>query len=315
MAGKPLTLVGDVRRVHDPTIVVDKGSWWLVGTGPGIGLRQSPDGLRWTYRQEIFAKLPESALRVQPDARNLWAPDLVKVGNLWHLYYSVSAFGKNRSAICLATSRVLDPSHAEYGWKDEGIVVESFPSDSFNAIDSSVVQDASGGWWMTLGSFWGGCQRFKLTASGMRVDASLAMSCVAFRPELPHAVEAPAFFYRRGWWYLIVSWDFCCKGASSTYNIRVGRSRAIDGVFVDKDEQPLAGGGGTLLLGGRGEMAGPGHAMIMTGTGKDYLVHHWYDKGSPGGLSTLGIRPLVWTRDGWPSVDQSAPRLDPSMVR
>ena len=152
MPQKPLTLTGDIRLAHDPTIVVDAGIWWLVSTGPGIGLRKSTDGRKWQYVQEIFKPLPESALKVQPNAKNLWAPDLVKVGSRWHLYYSVSAFGKNRSAICLASNKVLDPAHPDYAWKDEGIVVESVPTDHYNAIDPSVAKDDKGVWWMTLGS-------------------------------------------------------------------------------------------------------------------------------------------------------------------
>ena len=315
MPQKPLTLTGDIRLAHDPTIVVDAGIWWLVSTGPGIGLRKSTDGRKWQYVQEIFKPLPESALKVQPNTKNLWAPDLVKVGSRWHLYYSVSAFGKNRSAICLASNKVLDPTHPDYAWKDEGIVVESFPTDHYNAIDPSVAKDEKGIWWMTLGSFWGGCQRFRLNAAATRVDTSYQMSCVAQRPELPHAIEAPAFFFRRGWWYLVVSFDFCCRGSESTYNIRVGRSRTIDGEFLDAAGQKLSEGGGTMLLDGRGQMAGPGHAMITTAGRTDYLVHHWYDKSVPRGVTTLGIRPISWTRSGWPEVDRDAPVVDPAAVR
>jgi hypothetical protein len=70
-----------------------------------------------------------------------------------------------------------------------------------------------------------------------------------------------------------------------------------------------------MLLDGRGQMAGPGHAMITTAGRTDYLVHHWYDKSVPRGVTTLGIRPIAWTRSGWPEVDRDAPVVDPAAVR
>lgn len=38
------------------------------------------------------------------------------------------------------------------------------------------------------------------------------------------AVEAPVIVKNGSYYYLFTSWDICCAGTSSTYNIRVGRS-------------------------------------------------------------------------------------------
>lgn len=72
--------------------------------------------------------------------------------------------------------------------------------------------------------------------------------------------------YKNGnFWYLFTSWDNCCKGTSSTYNIRVGRSSSyvgihrhwdvfadfeirVTGPFVDKAGVALTSGGGTAVL-------------------------------------------------------------------
>jgi len=42
-------------------------------------------------------------------------------------------------------------------------------------------------------------------------------------------VEGGYMIYRSGWYYLFGSYDYCCQGAASTYNVRVGRSRTVDG--------------------------------------------------------------------------------------
>jgi arabinan endo-1,5-alpha-L-arabinosidase len=47
----------------------------------------------------------------------------------------------------------------------------------------------------------------------------------------PNALEAPAISYRDGWYYLFVSFDFCCQGTASTYKIAVGRARTPTGDF------------------------------------------------------------------------------------
>ena len=39
-------------------------------------------------------------------------PEVARFDGEWHLYYSVSTFGSNRSCIGLATNATLDPQHA-----------------------------------------------------------------------------------------------------------------------------------------------------------------------------------------------------------
>jgi hypothetical protein len=43
---------------------------------------------------------------------------------------------------------------------------------------------------------------------------------------------------RDGWFYLFASFDFCCRGADSTYYTVVGRSKAVAGPYVDRDGKP-----------------------------------------------------------------------------
>lgn len=51
-----------------------------------------------------------------------------------------------------------------------------------------------------------------------------------------------------GYYYLFTSWDTCCAGTSSTYNIRVGRSSSVSGTYTDKSGVALTSGGGTQIL-------------------------------------------------------------------
>ena len=93
----------------------------------------------------------------------------------WRLYYSVSTFGKNLSAIGLATNKTLDRESPDYRWEDRGPVVTSMPGrDDFNAIDPHVVMDTDGTPWLSFGSYWNGIKLCRLDReTGKRADDKL----------------------------------------------------------------------------------------------------------------------------------------------
>ncbi len=106
-----------------------------------------------------------------------------------------------------------------------------------------------------------------------------------------------------GWFYLLVNWDHCCLGTNSTYNIRVGHSRAVTGPYLDKDGVDMLKGGGSLLLGRQGRLFGPGHAGFLTDRGTNWFSFHYYD-GERQGAATLAVRRLSWDSGKWPVVER-----------
>jgi arabinan endo-1,5-alpha-L-arabinosidase len=88
-------------------------------------------------------------------------------------------------------------------------------------------------------------------------------------------------------------------GASSTYNIRVGRSEQVLGPYLDRDGVRLLDGGGTLLLRGDGRFNGPGHNAVIFRGQQAFNVYHAYDA-TRGGAATLRVAELAWDDDGWP---------------
>lgn len=292
--------VGDVQRVHDPCIIAAEGAYYLFCTGGGIAIRRSADLLRWERIGAVFAEAPEWTRQEVPGSRGLWAPDIAFVNGRYHLYYSVSTFGKNRSCIGLATNVTLDPADPRYKWIDQGKVVESTPGkDDFNAIDPNLVLDERDCPWLTWGSFWGGIKMCRIDpATGKPDPADRQVYALAARPE-SKAIEAPFMIRRGDSYFLFVSFDLCCRGAESTYRIMVGRARAITGPFVDRDGRPMLRGGGTQVLAGGGRVRGPGHNAILTKDERHWLVHHFYDADARG-IATLQIRPLRWDEQGWP---------------
>jgi arabinan endo-1,5-alpha-L-arabinosidase len=288
--------------VHDPAVIEAGGEFVLFSTGRGVPMRRSRDLATWEPAGRAFADdVPAWAREAYPGARGLWAPDIAFFGGRYHLYYSVSTFGSQDSAIGLATSPTLDPGDPAYGWTDRGPVVESRRGrDAFNAIDPNVVIDAEGRPWLSFGSFFGGLRIVPLDpATGKPPADAPKPVAIATRGPGENALEAP-FIVRRGeWYYLFASFDHCCRGARSDYNIRVGRSRAVTGPYVDADGVPMLEGGGTLVLEGAGRYRGPGHNAVVSDARGDWLVHHTYDA-EQGGRAVLQVRPLTWDGRGFP---------------
>jgi arabinan endo-1,5-alpha-L-arabinosidase len=125
------------------------------------------------------------------------------------------------------------------------------------------------------------------------------------------AIEA-AFIVRHGrFYYLFVSFDGCCHGVKSTYNIRVGRSVNIDGPYVDRANKPMLDGGGTLVLAGNGRVRGPGHCAVFSDGGRQLLVHHFYDANDRG-KPKAQLRQIRWDDDNWPIVGEPLNQPEPA---
>lgn len=309
---------GDIAPIHDPVIAREGKRYYLFSTGLGDGLdrlltsRTSSDLAVWAAAEPVFQQLPAWAVRAVPGVKNLWAPDISFVNGRWRLYYSVSTFGSNRSAIGLATSPTLDPKSPKYRWRDEGLVLMSTEKDDFNAIDPSFIKDREGRHWLSLGSFWSGLKLFALdTKTGKPADPNARPHSIASRPApqgAPTAVEAPFIIDHGGWYWLLASYDYCCKGASSTYYTVVGRSKAITGPYLGRDGSSMLNGGGTVFLRAdlpeKQRFRGPGHpGAFRDPKEKWHVVYHAYDRENKG-RPTLRIAPIRWDAEGWPVAEQ-----------
>ena len=282
---------------HDPTLIESKGVYYLWNTGPRIPAKTSTDLKAWRDAPSAFGNQnPAWVAREVPGATDLWAPDVSFFGGQYHLYYSASTFGSNSSCIGHATRAALESG----SWQDQGPVVCSNHGtrDDWNAIDPNVVVDAEGTPWLSFGSFWSGIKAIELDMTGKRANDDL--HSLATRPRnVEGAIEAPVIVRRCGFYYLFVSFDKCCSGANSTYNMRVGRSENVMGPYVDKQGTPLLQGGGSPLLMVHARYKGPGHNAVLLAEDGAYNVYHTYDA-QQNGRSILRVSELRWDADKWP---------------
>lgn len=299
--------------VHDPVMAKQGDTYYLYSTGPGITFYSSKDMLNWQPEGRIFAGHPPAAAKAAPGFDDhVWAPDIQHHNGKYLLYYSVSAFGKNTSAIGVTANKTLDPRSPDYKWEDQGIVVQSVPGrDIWNAIDSNVIEDDKGTGWMAFGSFWGGIKLVKLNEAWTRPAEPQVWSTIAARERPafvkddsggPAEIEAPFIFRKNGWYYLFVSWGLCCQKEKSTYHVVVGRSRTVTGPYLDKDGKDMLLGGGSLVVQGNADWKALGHNSAYTFDGMDVMVLHAYETKDKY-LQKLKVMEMRWDRAGWPVVD------------
>jgi arabinan endo-1,5-alpha-L-arabinosidase len=295
-----IPVTGDI-RAHDPVIVKDHGIYFRFQTSDLLTFFTSDDLVSWRKAGSVFRENPAWCDKTVPNCSNLWAPEIIRRGDEWRVYYSVSTFGSCRSAIGLAVSKTLDTDSGDYGWTDRGPVLLSEEGSGFNAIDPAVIADGNGDDWLLWGSFWGGLKMQRIGRDGMPIENAERYS-VASRCTDPNPIEGGYIFFHEGWYYLFASHDFCCRGSASTYHIVVGRSRSVTGPYLDMDDVDMMQSGGTTLRDGFSfdRWAGPGHNSLFAEDGKQYLVYHAYDR-LHNGAPSLMIEQFVW-KDGWPSL-------------
>lgn len=301
-------LSGKLKQVHDPVIIRAGDAYYLFCTGNGIPVRRSTDLQQWdnTFPPSVFTRVPDWALEKIPAASNMWAPDISYYNDRYHLYYSVSTFGSNRSVIGLATNVTLDRQDDAFEWVDHGLVVESHLTDNHNCIDPNLMIDTDGVPWLSFGSFWSGIKLVRLDyATGKPSSADTTLYALAQRSVNSGSVEAPFIIRKGDYYYMFVSFDFCCRGVDSTYRVMVGRSESVTGPYTDRDGVAMLDGGGTQVTFPTERWRGPGHNGILQEDSHEYIVYHAYDAETHG-TPTLRIEPLVWDADGWPSIPPEA---------
>lgn len=313
----------DTLMVHDPVMAFERGVYHVFSTGRGIQHATSKDMKTWTVdATPTMTVIPRWTHDSVPGFRDhVWAPDIIRYKDRWWMSYSCSTFGRNTSAIGLLSTRHLGEGAI---WNDEGaIVCTRGGRDHCNAIDGNFVIDENNEPWFSFGSFWDGIQLLKLDSTTMHVDKSVPQRTIARRrvgvsgvPQVEgittneknvshddeNPIEAPFIFRHGDYYYLFVSWDYCCKGINSTYKTVVGRSRNVAGPYLDDKGVDMAEGGGRLVIeGDKKTFEAAGHSAAYTFGDTDYFICHGYSI-EQDGASILICKPIRWTADGWPEI-------------
>ena len=290
----------------DPTVWrTADGRFYSMATG-GRPLQTSTDLAHWTRTDvEPFDRATWDTLHTF--GWHLWAPDVTTVGRQRIAYVTTYNSAEDASIVAL---RETSPGRFRYA----SVITRGRTTGILDTIDPEVVTDPrSGRVWMFFGSI-GGIHRIELTADGLAPLPGTTYEHVAGLtsaqdPSREHVFEG-SYLHRHGrYWYLFVSSGWY---NNATYSLRVGRSKRLDGTFVDRDGRPMSEGHATFVLrsdeGDR--FYGPGHCgeIFTDRRGHDYILYHAHDRQLEGGNPRpTFLQRIRWGRDGWPYVEGGKP--------
>ncbi|KAF3935046.1 hypothetical protein ABW20_dc0106317 [Dactylellina cionopaga] len=264
---------------HDPAVIrrSSDGRYYRFSTNNKISISSATSiAGPWTY---LGQALPNGSKISGFSGVDLWAPDLVYNNGVYYLYYSVSSFGTQNSAIGVATSTTMDPG----SWVDQGATgVSSKSGSAYNAIDSNIVKVGSD-FYMSFGSFWGDIYQVKMNSNLLKNSGSSYQ--IAWTSYGNGAMEGSFIYYRSGYYYLFTSWGNCCQlvprpAAGTEYHMRVCRSASATGGYVDKNGVDCKKSGGTIVLQSHDYVYAPGHGGVIDISGTGSVLYYHYGKES-----------------------------------
>ncbi|MDL2243559.1 arabinan endo-1,5-alpha-L-arabinosidase [Bacteroidales bacterium OttesenSCG-928-J19] len=276
-----------------------------------VQIRRSKDLVNWEFVGWAFPEIPQEAVdwvRSHTNGRgatNIWAPYVIRYGDIYRMYYCVSAFGRKTSYMGLA-----EADSPEGPWVLKGAVVKTDNESTMNAIDPSVIEDpATGKWWMHYGSYFGGLFCLELNPeTGLPVREGDQGHLIARRANYrKDNLEAPEILYNPDLkqYFLFVSYD----PLMTTYNVRVGRSDKPEGPFLDFFGKNMADTTNNFPVlvapyqfNNHPGWAGTGHCgTLRTDKGK-YFMFHQGRLCPDNAMMVMHAREFFFTSDGWPVV-------------
>lgn len=279
--------------IADPDVIYgEDGFWYMYPTNAPVKnnegvdifdygpIFRSNDLISWTWIGSVFLGHPDATSWGTPGA-GVWAPSVIKVGNKWNYYYSLSTWGDSNPGVGVATSST------PYGpWTHHGRVIDSTTSGVRNSIDPQAIYDGES-LYLLWGSFFGvagilltddGIEPYygelypdylkwlipDNTSEGMNIDINY---------------EGTYVIKRNGKYYFMGSQGTCCSGVSSTYRVKVGVSDTLFGPYVASTGEELSKEPyGDLVIGPTEDIAGTGHHTIIQDFAGDYwIIYHGFD--------------------------------------
>ncbi len=337
-ADLPMPKYRDV-ALHDPSVLVEEdGTVYVFGSH--MQAAKTTDLIRWqliskdaqtgcTLVENVQEEMKE-ALRFAK-TNTFWAPDVFRLRDgRYAMYYCTCEGSSPLSCLGLA---IADTPEGPY--RNQGVFLRSGEAgydatELPNVIDPCVFTDAEDQMWMVYGSYSGGIFILR-----MDPDTGLPLEGQGYGKKLlggNHArIEAPYILYapETGYYYLFLS--FGGLNAADGYNIRVCRSRAPDGPYLDALGQDMIDckgkpgtffndpdyeGYGVKLMGGycfepletdhnraRQAFRSPGHnsAFLEEKTGRYFILFHTRFA-SRGETYSLRVHQMMMNEEGWPVI-------------
>lgn len=277
--------------------------------------------VEWTWCGSVFDGHPDAGQWGTANA-GVWAPSVVKIGNRYNYYYSLSTWGDDNPGIGVAVGD--SPTGP---WTHYGRVVDQKMTGVRNGIDPKVLIDDDKVY-MVWGSFFGiACIR--LTDDGIEpfytgdelkenLTYMIADNTGSGGMNIDINYEGSYIIKKDGYYYFFGSQGTCLDGMNSTYRVKVGKSESLFGPYLSSEGDDLATGSyGDLCVGPSDIVAGTGHNAVFQDLAGDwYILYHGFYGGTEerpslnSGERSLFIDKLLWDEEtGMPYVKDKIPSL------
>jgi len=262
----------------DPSILRDGEDYYMTYScgflAPGLKILHSRDLLHWHT----------IAIALRGESRNIAAPDLVKHGDLFYLYYPEG----NSNYVVTAKhpgGRWSEPVDLRVGRIDPGHIATP---------DHKRYLYLSGGYAAQLSD-----DGLSLTTKPAKVYDGWSYGDKYLTEGF--FLESPKLFVRNGWYYL-VSAQGGTAGPATAHMVVVARAKHPLGPWENMPSNPL------IHTESRHEPWWcKGHGTILEDhKGQWWIVYHAYRKDSLNHGRKVLLQRIVWTDDGWPAVAEEA---------
>lgn len=290
----------------DPTVIRGgDGMFYAYATQGRLGdipIFKSSDLVDWEYVGTAFP-----AGDARPDllpGGNLWAPDIMKVGDRYVLVYSQSRWGEEHlNGLGIATA-----DRPEGPFSDAGKLFTSDEIGVQNSIDPSFFMTDDGRLLLLWGSF-SGLYMLEMDPATLKPVPGAAKRFVAGT-----AFEGSHIYKHDGKYYLFASVGTCCEGDRSTYRVVVGRGDTPTGPFFNREGLPMTDNHYTEVISGDDVCRGPGHGsqIITDRDGDTWYLFHGYEAGKSRDGRQMWLERILWDEQGWPYVANGHPSHTPT---
>lgn len=282
----------------DPFILHVDNVYYAYATnasGRNVQVARSPDLLHWELLGDAMPGLPSWA---KLGGSFVWAPEAIKIGDRYVLYFTARDKQADKQCVGVATSD--KPEGRFKDTSDHALVCQTNEGGS---IDPSPFRDEDG----KLYLYWkndGNCCGFatylymqELAPDGLSLVGEPVRLVRNDQPWEGRVVEAPTMVKHEGGYFLFFSGN---DYAGLPYAVGYATCAAATGPCEDAPENPILK---TSLE--RPPVIGPGHQTVVVDEhGQTWLVYHAWEVSSSGVKTNrrfVWIDKLVW-KDGKPDV-------------
>ncbi|QDP96534.1 family 43 glycosylhydrolase [Microlunatus elymi] len=272
----------------DPAVLADDGTFYLYSTNGAqrLPVLTSPDLINWTLVGDGMPAIAPWCV-----SGRHWAPEVIKIGNRYHCYYTARRADLAQQAVSVAVSDspvgpfVDNRTTPLVGQSDEG-----------GSIDCSPFRDHNGDLWLLWKNDGNAINQTsyiylqRLSDDGLELVGEPQRIIGMDQPYETYTIEGPSVFINKGRYYCLYSTG---EYWNETYRVCWATARRLTGPWTKPSDEPL--------LVTNDVAKGPGHGMpIKVGAHWWYVYHAWQPSGEPGGrlvwLSRMrfkGDRPVI----------------------